>query len=36
MNGPWDIGFKRCDDKILTDKVLTRGSVYTVSCLKFV
>ena len=32
-NGPWDIGFKRCDDKILTDNILIRGSVYTVCCL---
>ena len=30
-NGPWDIGFKRCDDNVITDKILTRGSIYSVS-----
>ena len=30
-NGPWDIGFKRCDDNVLKNKILTRGSLYIVS-----
>ena len=31
QSGPWDIGFKNCEDGVLRDKVLERDSSYIVS-----
>ena len=32
--GPWDVGFKNCEDDVLKGKVLERESNYMVSSLK--